>query len=310
MPELYEGPTIDAHHHVWDLDMKRHPWLSEGVLVSHRYGDYTPIKHTYTIEDYLNDVRGLNVVGSVYMEAEWDPLDPVGETEYIHEVFARTGYPGAMAAQAWLDRFDVKTILTNQAAHPLVRSVRHKPGGPSSPDQVLGNSRSLLSDPKWLDGYALLESLNLHFELQTPWWNLWEAKSLAKSFPNTTIIVNHSGVLLGRSASEIAAWRDALKNLAGCENVVIKASGLCCEGLPWSTELISLPIRNILSIFGSERVMFGSNFPVDKMFVSYSRLLADFKMVVAFCSSDEQENIFYKTAKRVYDPELGARDDV
>jgi len=298
----YAGPIVDAHHHVWDLERNHYPWLTPDVLVPHRYGDYTPIKRSYRAEDYLADVDGLGITSTVYMEAEWDPTDPLGETRYIEEVQAATGVPGAMVAQAWLDAEGVGETLAAQAASPLVRSVRHKPGGATSPAEVESGRRSLLSDDRWREGYALLSRHGLHFDLQTPWWNLPEARRLADDFRETTLVVNHSGVLLDRHPDTVAAWRAALEQVAAAPNVVIKASGLCVEGEPWTTDLNRDAILDIVRIFGADRVMFGSNFPVDGMFVSYRGLLDTYRDVLSALPAAEQRAVFAATAERVYRP--------
>lgn len=307
MPEAdaagrYRGPIIDAHHHVWDLDRNRYPWLEPGTLVPHRYGDYSGIKRNYLAEDFLADAAGSGVVASVYMEAEWDPSDPVGEVAYIGGVHESTGVPGAMVAQAWLDRDDVAEVLAQHAAHPLVRSVRHKPGGATNTSDADQGVRSLMSDERWRRGYARLAEHGLHFDLQTPWWNLAEAQQLADDFPDTTLIVNHSGVLASRDQEVVSQWRAALGRLATAPNVVIKASGLCVEGRPWRTADQRGPIREMVHIFGADRVMFGSNFPVDGMFVTYADLVETYREVLAEFPLGVQRAVFHDTAARVYRP--------
>jgi len=290
--EPYAGPVIDAHHHVWDLERNNYPWLRPDVMVAHRYGDYSAIKHTYLPADYLRDIAGSNVVASVYMEAEWDPSDPTGETRYVSELSRETGVPGAMTAQAWLDAPDVAEVLAAQAAFPLVRSVRHKPGAAG---ELMGNR-------DWRAGYALLAEHGLHFELQTPWENLAQAAQLAADFPATLLVINHSGVILDRSDETLTGWRDALENIAQLPNVVIKASGLCIEGQPWSTDLNRGVVLDMVRIFGADRVMFGSNFPVDGMFATFAEILGSFIEITRHLSDAEKHAIFYGTAERVYAP--------
>ena len=302
MPDLYDGPIIDAHHHVWDLEQNLYPWLQPGTLVPHRYGDYSAIKRSYRAADYLADIAGQGVVASVYMEAEWDPTDPLGETRYIHEVHAASGVPGAMVAQAWLDAPDAGEVLSAQAGFPLVRSVRHKPGGATSPEEVRRGARTLMSDDGWRSGYGKLAEHGLHFDLQTPWWNLGEAAELARDFPDTTLIVNHSGVIASRDEETLAAWRRALRTIAQEPNTVIKASGLCVEGREWATEDQRGPILDMVEIFGADRVMFGSNFPVDGMFVDYPGLVSTYREVLAELAPEQQREVFHDTAARVYRP--------
>ncbi|MET4638897.1 amidohydrolase family protein [Mycetocola sp. 2940] len=299
----YDGPVIDAHHHVWDLQRNLYPWLTPEEMVPHRYGDYGSIKRDYLPADYLADVDDTSVVASVYMEAEWDPTDPIGETRYVNDLSAATGVPGAMAAQAWLDAPDVAHVLEQQASFGIVRSVRHKPGGPSNLATV-GVDRTLMSNELWRAGYALLSDHGLHFELQTPWWNLREAVELARDFPETTLIVNHSGVLLDREPSTIAGWLPALETVAALPNVVIKASGLCVAGQPWTVDLNRDVVLAMVDIFGADRVMFGSNFPVDGMFTSYGDMLDGYLEITSSLPDEQQKAFFHDTAERIYAPSL------
>ncbi len=198
MAELYDGPIVDAHHHFWDPQANYHPWLAEDAKIPFRYGDYSAIKRRYLPADYFGDVGAHRVVETVYVETEWDPRDPLGETRFVHHLAERHGAPHAVVAQAWLDAPDAAEVLAAQAGFARVRSVRHKPGGPQRPQQV-GELRSLMSDERWRRGYAELARHGLHFDLQTPWWNLAEAACLARDFPDTLIVLNHAGLPSDRS---------------------------------------------------------------------------------------------------------------
>lgn len=297
----YHGPVIDAHHHLWSLAEDRYPWLRAGVLVPHRYGDYSAIKHDYGPEDLLRDAADQHLVATVTMEAEWDSSDPVGETRYLSRIAAATGVPGAMAAHARLDADDVEDVLAAQAAHPSVRSIRHKPGGPARLEQV-GSGRTLMRDPRWRAGYARLADHGLHFELQTPWWNLHEAADLAAEHPDTLVVLNHAGVLLDHRPETISGWRSAVTGLADLPNVVVKASGLCTEDDGWDPVVNREVVRTLVDAFGADRVMFGSNFPVDGMFTTYAGMLDGLRRILAHLSADAQRAVFHDTADRVYRP--------
>ncbi|OIH96681.1 MULTISPECIES: amidohydrolase [unclassified Curtobacterium] len=297
----YRGPVIDAHHHLWDLSDDRYPWLRPDVLVPHRYGDYTAVKHDYRPEDLLRDAAGQHLVATVTMEAEWDPEDPVGETRFLERTASASGVPGAMAAQARLDAEDVAEVLAEQASHPSVRSIRHKPGGPARLEQV-GSGRTRMSDPRWRAGYALLATHGLHFELQTPWWNLYEAAELAADHPETLVVVNHAGVLLDHRSETVAGWRDAVTTVAQLPNVVVKASGLCTEDDGWDPVANREVVGTLVSTFGADRVMFGSNFPVDGMFTTYAAMLDGLRSILADLPDADQRAVFHDTADRVYRP--------
>ena len=295
----WDGPIVDAHHHFWEPAINPHPWLAPEARIPFRYGDYSAIKRRYLPDEYKRDAAGHNVVQTIYVETEWDPSDPIGETRYATSLAERFGWPNAIVAQAWLHKPDVAEVLAGQAGFPLVRSVRHKPGGPSRPEEV-GSVRTLMSDTRWHDGFALLAKHGLAFDLQTPWWNLGEAVALARDFPGTTIILNHAGLPAQRDADSLEAWRAAMARFAQCPNVVVKLSGMGVPGQRWTAESNGWIVRTALGLFGAERAMFGSNFPVDSLCATFGEILDGFKAILSPMKRAEQEGFFYGTARRVY----------
>ena len=226
-------PIVDAHQHFWNIAQNYHPWLRDEPPIAFRYGDYSAIRKRYLPDDYFADVAPHKVVKTVYVEAEWDPSDPIGESRYIANLRRETNFPSVTVAQAWLDRDDCASVLEQQAAFDLVRSVRHKPRANSSPQDAAPGG---MNDAKWRAGFARLAPLGLHFDLQTPWWHLADAAGLARDFPDTTIILNHTGLPSDRSAEALASWQRAIKTLASCPNAMIKISGLGQRGQTWSVD--------------------------------------------------------------------------
>jgi predicted TIM-barrel fold metal-dependent hydrolase len=295
----WDGPIVDAHHHFWEPAINPHPWLAPEARIPFRYGDYSAIKRRYLPDDYKRDAAGHDIVQTVYVETEWDPADPIGETRYATSLAERFGWPNAIVAQAWLHKPDVAEVLAAQAQYPLVRSVRHKPEGPTRLDEV-GASRTLMSDPTWREGFALLARHGLAFDLQTPWWNLDEAVSVAQDFPGTLLILNHAGLPSQRDADSLAAWRAAMARFARCPNAVVKLSGMGVPGQRWTAESNGWIVRTALDLFGTERAMFGSNFPVDSLCADFGEILDGFKMILSPMRQTEQEAFFCGTARQVY----------
>jgi predicted TIM-barrel fold metal-dependent hydrolase len=298
----WTGAIIDAHQHFWDPTANHYPWLMPEERIPFRYGNYDAIKRRYRPPDYAADVQGHDVRATVYVEAEWDPADPIGETRYVSGLAERYGRPNAIVAQAWLHHADVATVLAGQAAFPLVRSVRHKPGGPVRPEDAGRMERTLMSDETWRRGYALLERHRLHFDLQTPWWNLWEAASLARDFPRTKIILNHTGLPADRSGAGLEGWRAAMARFAECPNVAVKISGLGVPGRKWTVEDNRWIVRETIAMFGPERAMFASNFPVDSLCATFDEIFTGFKRIAADLPEEAQERLFAGTAREVYRP--------
>ena len=217
----------------------------------------------------------------VHVEAEWDPQDPLGEMHFIAELRRQQGFPTVAVAQAWLDRDDCARVLEAQASHPFVRGIRHKP----RPGQM--------DDTRWRAGYRRLESLNLHFELQAPWQQLDEATRLARDFPETTIVLNHAGLPL---APELDAWRGAMSKLARCPNVMVKISGLGNLDSAGKREVIHTAIE----LFGTQRAMFASNYPVDSLRAGFGSIYTAFDDATRGFSRDERAALFHDNAVRIY----------
>ena len=81
-------PIIDAHQHFWDIDENYLPWLCDEPPIPFRYGDYGALRRNYMPDDYRRDAAGFDIVGSVFVETEWDRTDPIGETRWVHAVAA------------------------------------------------------------------------------------------------------------------------------------------------------------------------------------------------------------------------------
>ena len=287
----------DAHQHFWDPGRNYYPWLNDEPPIPFRYGDYRAIRRRYLPPDYRMDAAPFIVDKSVYVEAEWDPNDPIGETRYIDEVRREHGLPTVMVAQAWLDRDDAARVLEQQADFSFVRSIRHKPRANRTPEDP---SPGGTTDTKWRAGYAQLARNGLRFDLQTPWWHLDEAARLAAAFPDTPIILNHTGLPSDRSREGIAAWERAVTTFATQPNTAVKISGLGQPGAAWTVHANRDIVRTVIDCFGVERCMFASNFPVDSLCASFTTIFDGFRAIVSDFSAAEQRALFHDNAIRIY----------
>jgi predicted TIM-barrel fold metal-dependent hydrolase len=297
LPEL---PIIDAHQHFWDLHHNYLPWLRDHPPIAFRYGDYASLKRNYLPDQYYRDADGLNLAGTVYVETEWDRRDPIGETGWVHAINRESGLPNAVVAYAALHHDDASDVLARQAAFPLVRGIRHKPAAAASPEQNDGRAPGSMTDPQWRRGFAMLSRHGLSFDLQTPWWHLGEAAALNRAFPETRIILNHTGLPRDRSMAELDGWRTAMATFAAAPNVAVKISGLGELGRPWSLERNRGIILDTIEIFGEDRCMFASNFPVDSLVGSMGTIYAGFAEATESLGRDAQRKLFAENARRTY----------
>ena len=232
------------------------------------------------MRDYRRDAGEWRVTHGVYIDAEWDPRDPVGEMDFIAGVRAREGFPTVAIAQAWLDRDDCAAVLASHAARDFVRGVRHKP----RPGQM--------DDARWRAGFARLAPLGLHFELQAPFTQMTEAARLAADFPATTIVVNHAGL----PTADLSAWRDAMAGLAACGNVVVKISGL---GMLDAAARRKVTLA-LIDLFGPRRAMFASNYPVDSLRDRFDAIWRGFDDITRGFPETERRALFHDNALRIY----------
>jgi predicted TIM-barrel fold metal-dependent hydrolase len=157
-----------------------------------------------------------------------------------------------------------------------------------------------MGDPRWRAGFALLSRHGFSFDLQTPWWHLAEAADLARAFPLTPIILNHTGLPSDRTAEGLRGWRAAMGLLAQQPNVSVKISGLGLPGRPWRTEDNEGIVRDAIEAFGPERCMFASNFPVDSLVGSFDAIFEGFYAITRGFSEADRRRLFHDNAARVY----------
>jgi predicted TIM-barrel fold metal-dependent hydrolase len=295
----YDGPIVDAHQHFWEPSLGRIPWLRPDAHIAFRYGDYGPIKRDYLPPELLADACPLRVVGTVSMETEWDRDDPLGEIDHIEGVRRRFGLPDAAVAHAVLADPNVEAVLEHLADRPIVRAVRNKPGQAAGPQRAAAGP-TLMSDDQWRRGYALLPAYGLDFELQAAWWHLDEAVRLGRAFPDISITINHTGLPADRSREGLESWAASLARIAQLPHVWLKISGIGVRGVPWTVDANREIVERAASLFGPDRIMFASNFPVDGLTGSYQDIMGGFLEITLSWSPDEQRKAFAENAVRRY----------
>jgi len=152
----------------------------------------------------------------------------------------------------------------------------------------------------WRVGFAELAKNGLHFDLQTPWWHLTEGAELARDFPGTTILLNHAGLPSDRSDAALGKWKDALTAFADNPNTAIKISGIGQPGVAWTAETNRYVVQTCIEIFGVDRAMFASNFPVDRLAGSFSDIFDGFAEIVSDLNEADRRKLFHDNAARYY----------
>jgi len=291
---------LDAHHHFWDIDSNYHPWLCDELQIPFRYGNYDALRKNYLPVVYAEDTADIEVVGSVHVEAEWNTDDPVGETRWLADITQACNHPVVFVVQARLDQEDIEDVLSGHSVYPQTRGIRQKP---LATEQTASKQRGLpgsMDDPKWRDGYAYLDRFGYSFDLQIPYWNLDQAAELAADFPETTLVINHTGLPSNRNDVGISAWSEAIEKIARQPNVMIKISGLGRINQPWTIESNRGIVLRTLDIFGTDRCMFASNFPVDRLCGDFGTIIQGFREIVKTLPENKISALFHGNAARIY----------
>ncbi len=299
---MNELPIIDAHHHLWQLagGPLCYPWLQDAEAHEFFLGDYTALRRDYLPADYRRDAAAHAVALTVHVEAECRRDQQVAETRWLAQLNAIHGMPNAIVAHAWLHTPDAEDVLAQQKSFPLVRGIRSKPVTSRRAGESVAGAPGSMQDPKGLAGLRLLRKFGLSWDLRVPTWHLEEAAQVARENPDIAVVLNHTGFPWDRSDTGLAMWRRGMKALAACEQVACKLSCLCLPDRPWDYEGNRRIVLETIELFGVERCMFASNFPVDSLRVSFGQMFGDFRRMTAELSATEQRSLFHDNAARFY----------
>lgn len=289
--------TVDAHHHIWrraDL-----PWLG-GPMQPRIFGPYEPIRRDYPIEEYLGDIAGAGVTQSVYVQANWAANRFVEEVAWVQETADRTGWPHAIVGYADVLAEDVRPQLDSLAGYPLMRGIRMQLHWHENPQYCFAPRPDLAADRTLRRNVARLADYGWAFELQVFAPQTAGAAELAAACPEVTFVLQHAGMLEDTSAAGREAWAASLRALADCPNVVAKLSGLGTFLRRNDPGHIAAIVAETIATFGVERCLFGSNFPIEKLWTSYADLDAAYRAATASLSPADKAAVFSGTAKRVY----------
>jgi predicted TIM-barrel fold metal-dependent hydrolase len=293
---------IDAHHHLFNLEESPYPWLQVEEPPDIFVGDLSPVMKTYDIEDYLADCLPYDVQKSVHVEVGWDSSDPVGETRWLQGVADRHGFPHGIVASAELHEEGVAEVLDGHCASANMRGVRQLLLSHTDPRYNLCPRSDLLTDRQWRVGFALLERHGLSFDLQVYPHQMAAAAEVAAAFPGTQIILDHAGLPIERESGGLERWRAGMTGLAAHPNVVVKISGLGQVDHHWTLESIRPIVAETIELFGVDRCLFASNFPIDSLYSDYGTVISSFESIVSGLGLSEAESdaLFYTNAERVY----------
>lgn len=286
-------PFVDAHVHLWELDRFPYRWLIDR-RTDDELGDYRALATDWGPERLLRELYGQHVTGLVHVEADCAADDPVDETRWLEAVARAHGTPDTFVVMCDLAASDAPDQLERHlGASGRVRGVRMR-GLPDATDPVATGRLHV--------GLAALARHGLSWEHDGTPGTLLAGREVARAHPDLLVVIGHTGFPTRRDSEHRAWWGQEMAALAELPNVVVKVSGLATVDHTWSVDSLRPWVADTIDRFGMERVMFGTNWPVETLFSTYLEAVDAWRVIVADlgCTRAEQEALLHGNAERWY----------
>jgi L-fuconolactonase len=271
---------IDSHQHFWQLGRFDYPWMNSSLGVLYR--DYLP--------DQLEPILAQNGVSkTVLVQAS----NSVEESRWLLQL--ADDYPFVAGVVGWVDLMadDVDRQLDELVSHPKFKGVRHLVESEPADDWLV--------QPPVLRGLKRLSTYGVSYDLLVHTRHLKHIQKVVDACPDLKLVVDHMAKP-PIASGEIETWRQELRQVAANEQIYCKLSGLVTEAnwKSWTTADLRPYVECALELFGSSRLMFGSDHPVCLLAASYERVLESFRELLNKLSGDEQQKIFGRNAADFY----------
>ena len=275
---------IDAHHHFWDPTAFDYPWMAGDAL--------DPVRRPFTPADLAPALAADRIDGTVLVQTVADVAETVGFLELAQET------PFVLGVVGWVDLQDPavgNTLDALQDEHGgLLVGIRH---------QVHDEP-----DPRWLErddvrrGLELVRGHDLRYDILVRTRELPSATAIAGAMPDQRFVLDH--IAKPRIAEGWDEdWSQAIARLAARPNVSVKLSGMVTEAVwhEWNAETLRPFVERVLELFGVERVMFGSDWPVCLLSAaSYHEVVQALADTLDGLSEWETERVFGANAAEFY----------
>ena len=288
---------VDAHHHIWhrrDL-----PWL-DGPMQPRIFGPYEPIRRDYPIDEYLADIAGSDVAKSVYVQANWPKDRFEEEVAYVQRAADETGYPHGIVGFADFLAADVRPQLDRLTKYRNMRGLRMQLHWHENKQYRFAAKPDIVRDQALQKNIGHLADYDWTFDLQVFTGQMADAAALAANCPRVTFILQHAGMLKDLSADGWPQWREGMRRLAAQPNVMCKLSGLGTFIHRNDPKHIAAIVRDSMEFFGPARCLFGSNFPVEKLWTDYSNLVVAYRRALEPFGETAARAALNDTATRIY----------
>ncbi len=301
LKDLLPHGYIDAHHHIWAPQSRPdigYGWLRDiGALKP--FGDPTPIQRDYLMDEFLSEVA-LAPRATVHIQTDGALPDPVAETRFVQAEADRMDHDVAIVGLVDLSAPDLAQTLARHGESTGFRGVRQIVARLDHRPDLSFAHADFLDDPQWLAGLKRLEDAGLTFDLQMYPEQAEQALEALSATPALRVIIDHALSPYDSTPEGDERWSGAVKLMAARPETYMKFSGWGMYQTDWAdhgTEVIGDYVAGIIAAFGASRVMWGSNYPVEKLTTSYGECLT---VMLQYTSTADREAIFSRSAAEAY----------
>jgi|TARA_R110002167_G_scaffold184717_1_gene385222 predicted TIM-barrel fold metal-dependent hydrolase len=294
--------VVDAHMHLWDFESGNYPWLSENLAGGEKMiGNYDSIKKNYFPDDYNKDIKNTSVSKCVHIQVFGYPNNPSQETVWLQKLSEKHRIPNAIVGYVDLQDENIENEINKHLKCDNFRGIRNVLSYHSGDEDLrMINDRKIMSSPSWLNGFSFLDKHNLSFDVQIFDEQIDDLIAVADRFKNVPIIINHLAWPTDLSTKGFENWKSRIKQASSLPNIHIKISGFGCVFKSISSDVISPYISTCIEFFGVDRCMWGSNFPVESIFSSYSKSLDSVVESISSLSEDDKSKVMKLNAENFY----------
>lgn len=287
---------IDSHHHLWDVEQHHYPWLAAKGEVRF-FGQPDPIRKNYLVADYCSD-HDNNISQSVHIQVGIDPALRLTETQWLQQCHDESNgmFPAKVVVEIDMLADDVEQQILAHKQYGVTQGVRHIIG--KSPEE--NKSMPAFNRDKWFDSLRLLEKYGLSFDLQLTEEHYEKVFNILKMLPDLKVVICHLASPWDQSENGFQLWCKAMSCFAVLPNCYMKISGFAMFNHVFIADKFDKYAHKAIEIFGANKCMLGSNFPVDKLYMSYSELLNHWHALLQGYSVEQQSLLAHQTASNFY----------
>lgn len=294
---------VDAHFHIWDLESYRFPWLQDGEPAVRVYGNSAPLRQSYHLSDYLADARPSGIEAGVYVQCGMQ--DPLEEARVIQAVSddRRDFGPIMIVGLADMTADSAETVIEQFAEVPNVRGIRASLAFDPDPARTFAAHPTDVSAHNFVKTFAKLGELGLRLDCMLYPTQMQQLSDLCGKHTKTPVVINHTGLPFEAIDPGLERWRDGMRLLATHPQVCVKISGLGMLVRDWTASAAAWSERVIdetIEIFGEDRCMFASNYPVERLASSYAAAYQTYEAAVRRRSETAKRKLFGENALRLY----------